>query len=81
MRPDFVFFPFESDIFSGEAVIGDNFFLENECHTALIRITDDTVSEAEQMFIVRINVAPELESLITMTTHVSIVHIMDNDGK
>ena len=76
MRRDFVFFPFESDVFSSESFVGDN-----ECGTALIHITDDVINEAEQSFIVKINVAPELESLITMTTNVSLIHITDNDGK
>lgn len=51
------------------------------CESAVIHIIDDDINEADQTFVVQINVVPEIVDLITMTVNFSIVQIIDNDGE
>ena len=77
MVPAFLFFPDEFDAANNIILAGP----ENQCQHANIYINDDDINEADQIFFVKINVAPELEYRITTIINVSLINIIDNDGE
>lgn len=70
MRPVFGFFP--DEFFEFQSI---------RCIPVFINITDDNINEAEQIFVVKISVDPDLQDEITSFVNVSLVHIIDNDGE
>ena len=69
----------------------DELYPEYNCLTVEIQVTDDDINEANQVFVVYINVdgyvfpyenpSEDIHPLITISRNISLVWITDNDGK